>query len=115
MLRQRTPLEWRKAWTLYRRSSGTDSEGDPVAVFDMEHPDFTASAGGLGAVAWQEKTGDATVTEPGERLTGTAVGCLFGAEPELAPFDRVRFDGTLWEVRSVTHWPGHREVTVVRI
>lgn len=112
---RRTPPAWGKAWSLYRRTSGTDSAGDPVAVFDLEHPDFSASAGTSGAVAWQEKTGDAAVTEPGERLTATAVGCLYGTEPEIAPFDRVRFDNALWEVRSVTHWPGHREVTVVRI
>lgn len=115
MLRRTTPPQWGKAWSLYRRQSGTDSEGDPVAVYDMEHPDFSAQAGAAGSVAWQEAEGSATVAESGERITAAASGCLFGAEPEIAPFDRVRFDGALWEVRSVTHWPAHREVWVVRI
>ena len=114
-MRRVTPLRWRKAWTLHRRQTGTDSAGDPTAVYDMEHPDFSAQAGEAGGVCWRVLSGDATVAERGERCTATARGCLFGAEPEVAPFDRVRFDGALWEVRAVSHWPGHREVTVVQI
>jgi membrane protein implicated in regulation of membrane protease activity len=81
----------------------------------MEHPDFTAQAGKPGAVSWQVKDGAAEAAQFGEQVTAVATGRLFGAEPEIAPFDRVRFDGALWEVRSVTQWPKHRKVTVVQL
>ncbi len=110
-----TPPEWGKAWSLYRRTTGTDSAGDPTAVYDMEHPDFTAQAGEPGAVLWQVQDGATEVAPFGEQVTAIATGRLFGAEPEIAPFDRVHFDGALWEVRSVAQWPQHRKVTVVQL
>ena len=115
MLRRSRPAAWGKAWSLHRRKEGVDSEGDPTAGYDMNHADFSAQAGEPGSVLWQVKDGDAAVMEPGERITATATGCLYDAEPEIAPFDRLRFDGALWEVRSVRHWPGHREVGVVML
>lgn len=107
------PAPWGKAWSLYRRRTETDSAGDPMAVYSSA-PDFQAEADSSGAVAWQVQSGEASVDEPGERLHGTAIGRIYDAV-EIAAFDRVFFDGALWEVRSVETWPGHRKVTVMRV
>lgn len=109
------PPAWGKAWTLHRRKAGTDSYGDPIAVYDMDSPDYSASEGSSGAVAWQVEGGAASVSEPGEQITVTATGRIYDAALEIAPFDRVRFDGAVWEVRSVEQWPSHRKATVERV
>ncbi len=109
------PPAWGKAWSLYRRKAGTDSYGDPIAVYDLENPDYTAEAGSTGAVAWQAEGGAASVSEPGEQVTATATGRIYDAALEIAPFDRVRFDGAVWEVCSVEQWQNHRNVGVVRV
>ena len=109
------PAPWGKAWTLHRRKTGTDSYGDTIAVYDMDTPDYTAEAGSTGAVAWQTGGGSATVDQPGEQVTATATGRIYDGTLEIAPFDRVRFDGAVWEVRSVEQWPSHRKVTVERV
>lgn len=109
------PDLWGKAWSLYRRQTGTDSYGDPTAVYDMDSPDFTAEAGSSGAVAWQQSSGSADVAEAGEAEGGTAAGVVYDSTLELAPFDRVIFDDALWEVTTVTTWPNCRRVEVKRI
>lgn len=108
------PAAWGKAWQLYRRQAGQDAWGDPTAVYP-EQPDASFSAGGDGAVAWQSEPGSTETAEPGERTRQTAAGCVFDASLEIGPFDRVAFDGALWEVRSVQILPGHRRVEVVRL
>ena len=58
---------------------------------------------------------DMLMSEPGEQITATATGRIYDAALEIAPFDRVRFDGAVWEVRSVEQWPSHRKATVERV
>lgn len=109
------PATWGKAWALYRRQTETDSYGDPVAVYGMDTPDYTAEADSTGAVAWQAEGGAANVSEPGEQVTATATGRIYDTSLEIAPFDRVQFDGAVWEVRTVEQWQNHRKVGVVRV
>ncbi|MCD8142021.1 MAG: hypothetical protein LUD83_01860 [Clostridiales bacterium] len=109
------PAAWGKAWSLYRRQTGTDSYGDPTAVYDMDNPDFTAEAGSAGAVAWQQSSGSADVAEAGEREGGAASGVVYDSALELALFDRVAFDGALWEVTTISQWPNCRRVEVKRV
>jgi hypothetical protein len=109
------PPAWGKAWSLYGRRMGTDSCGDPIAAYNMETPDYSASAGSSGAVAWQVSEGTAAVTESGEQISATATGCIYDPSLAIVPFDRVQFDGAVWEVRAVDQWPSYRKVTVVRL
>ncbi|MCD8340649.1 MAG: hypothetical protein LUC87_00650 [Clostridiales bacterium] len=108
------PALWGKGWSLYRRQTGTDSYGDPTAVYPDE-PDYSAEAGSAGAVAWQQSSGSASVVEAGEQEGSTAAGVVYDSALELAPFDRVEFDGALWEITTVSTWLHCRRVEVKRV
>lgn len=53
MLTRSAPLDWRQGFALHRRTQTTDCYGDPVDVYDMEHPDFTAQDGSPDGICWQ--------------------------------------------------------------
>lgn len=109
------PPAWGLAWALHRRRRGTDSLGDPVAVYDMAHPDYTATAGSTEAVAWQVQSASSDVAQSGEQVTATAEGVVYDVSLTLVPFDRVTFGGGTWEITSVEPWQHHRKVTVRRV
>ncbi|MCD8384584.1 MAG: hypothetical protein LUC39_06455 [Clostridiales bacterium] len=123
MLSRQTPLAWRRGFSLYRRSLETDSMGDPVAVYHMDEPDFTAEDGTEDGICWQSVqswqsggrlTSGLSRKEPGESSTGAVEGCLF-TDLELSPGDRLTIGEGLYEVRSLQQWPGHRKVLAQRI
>lgn len=115
MLQYPRPESWGKAWSLHRRQAGTDSYGDPTAIYDMDTPDYSAQAGESGAVAWQTADDGAQLSEPGENALGSATGRLFDSSVEVDAFDRVVFDGAVWEVQSVEIWPSFRTLNVRKI
>ncbi|MCD7769624.1 MAG: hypothetical protein LUH36_05885 [Oscillospiraceae bacterium] len=114
-MRTECPLAWRKAWSLYRRQEGTDSYGDPTAVYDMDSPDYTAEAGTEGAVCWQITDDQAVLQLYGEGVEAVAEGVLYDSALEIEPFDRAVFEDGVWEIRAVTPWLGHRELKAVRV
>lgn len=109
------PDSWGKAWSLHRRQTGTDSYGDPKTYYDMDTPDYEAEAGTNGAVAWQSTEGGEQVQEPGEISSGSATGRIFDSTIEVSEFDRVVFDGAVWEIRSIDYWPSFRSLKVVKM
>ena len=123
MLRRQPPRAWRQGFALHRRRLVTDEAGEPMAVYDMTHPDFTAPAGSDTAVCWQSLQG----WQSGGHLTGRWRQHRQGEEPSgvlegrltyplmIAPFDRVVLEDGVYEVRSVQHWPGHRRVLLLQI
>lgn len=114
-LKRKTPLDWRKDWTLYRSIQSKDSRGDAVRRWDMEHPDFTGTAGTASGVCWQVKTGEAALREFGEGVTSGAAFDLYLDALEIEPFDRCVFGGAVWEVRSVLHRSGYRHITLAEV
>lgn len=110
-----TPLWWRKDWSLYRARQDADQRGDPVRRYDMEHPDFSGIAGTVSGVAWHIADRAAAVEEYGEDVTAAASFLLDLDAPEIAPFDRCIFGGTVWEVRSVMERSGFRMVKLVEV
>ena len=123
MLTRTTPLAWRGGFTLHRRRQTADSYGDPVPVYDMEHPDFTAQDGTEAGICWQhvrtwQSSGalrsGAQVEEYGERCGGVLEGVLYG-DLELDVFDRLVVDGVVYELRAVQGWPGHRKLQLQRL
>lgn len=111
-LNRRTPMDWRKDWTLHRRKTTVDSLGDAVPYYDMSTSDFTGAAGTASGICWQVKSQEWAVKEFGEDATGGATFDLFLDELEIAPFDRCVFGGGVWEVRSVLPRSNHRHITL---
>lgn len=109
-----TPLDWRRDWTLYRAIEDQDSHGDPIRRYDLEHPDFTGSARTASGVCWQVKSAQWAAEQFGEVSTGGASFNLF-LELEIAPFDRCKFGGRLWEVRAVLPRSSFRQVLLVEV
>lgn len=114
-LKRMTPLDWRKDWALHRAILARDSRGDDIRRWDMEHPDFTGTAGTASGVCWQVKTGEAALRAFGEGVTSGASFDLYLDALEIAPFDRCAFDGTVWEVRGVLPRSGFRHITLVEV
>lgn len=123
MLTRETPLPWRAGFSLYRRKLTADKLGNPVASYDMEHPDFVAQEGSEDGISWQSVrawqssgrlTSGASLGEQGEQVAGVVEGCLF-SNLEVSEFDRISWNGTLYEIRSIQHWPGHRKLLAQRI
>ena len=123
MLRRTCPAAWRRGFSLYRRRLEENEWGEPVASYDMEHPDFTVADGAEGAVCWQpvqswQTSGRLTSgehpAEPGEQPSGVLQGCLF-SPLEVSAFDLVRVGEELYEIRSIQHWPGHRKLLAQRV
>lgn len=109
-----TPLDWRKDWQLYRSISDRDSRGDPIRRYDLEHPDFTGTAGTASGVCWQVKSAQWAAEQFGEVSTGGAAFDLF-LELDIAPFDRCVFGGSVWEVRAVLPRSAFRQVLLVEV
>lgn len=124
MLRRKCPPDWRKGFSLYRRRIVTGAAGEPESSYDMAHPDFTAADGSdegicwQGAQSWQQSRGQVTAgwkpTARGEMPAGVVEGRVFSAL-KVEPFDRLIFDGGLYEVRSVQRWPRHRKLILQQI
>lgn len=110
-MRRGTPLRWRKAWNLYRSSTGTNSMGDPERRWNMETPDYIGEAGKASGICWQVRTGAWTAQELGERAQGGATFDLF-TDVSISPFDRCVFGGSVWEVRAVLPRSDHRHVVL---
>ena len=117
-----TPALWRRGFALYRRRTGADSLGNETAWYDMTTPDETVeaargisfqsprgwnSAGSVGQRGWR-------VTERGETSGGVLEGYLKDG-PVISPFDRLKVEDELWEVRAVYRWPGHRQLLMERV
>lgn len=113
-MRRETPLRWRRAWTLHRASIATDSLGDPVRHWDMEHPDYTGVTGEASGVCWQVRTGAWTAQELGERASGGATFDIF-SDVAIAPFDRCVFGGSVWEVRAVLQRSDYRHIVLEEV
>lgn len=109
-----TPMTWRKEWALYRSKRGTDSRGDPVRTYDMEHPDHVGESSGSSGVCWRIGSDSASTEAYGERQTATASFVLYDSV-EIAPHDRCVFGGRLWEVKAVTPKLRHREVRLEEV
>lgn len=123
MLTRETPLAWRRGFSLYRRRLETDRLGNPVAVYDLEHPDFVAQDGTREGISWQlvrswqssgRLTSGYTLGEQGEQASGVLEGCLF-TELAVSVFDRMELDGALYEIRAVQRWPSYRKLLAQRI
>jgi hypothetical protein len=123
MLRREPPLHWRTGFSLYRRRLVKDSSGETEAVYDMEHPDFTAQDCTQQGVCWQsvqswQSSGRITSGwkpgRQGEAVSGVVEGRLF-YPLQVRPFDRIAINGQLYEVRSVQRWPGHRKLLLQQI
>ncbi len=124
MLTRRTPLPWRKGFTLHRRVLTEDSLGDPVAAYDMENPDFTARDGSEEGICWQPgyvwgslgRLGSqgAGQEEYGQRDNSVISGVLWSGL-ELAAFDRLVVEDTVYEIRAVQQWPDFRRVLAQRV
>lgn len=110
-----TPLWWRKDWSLHRSREETDSRGDPVRRYDMEHPDFTGTAKTASGVAWHIAGRVAAVQEYGEGVDASASFLLDLDALEIAPFDRCVFGGKVWEVQGVLERSGFRTVKLVEV
>lgn len=120
MKRKETPLDWRRAFDLYRRRVERDALGGETAsypdtpdeCFDaghglaFQHPKSWNSGGSVGA---GEK-----VLEWGEQPGGILEACLRSAL-EISPYDRLDIGGEIWEVRAVQHWPNHRKLLLQRV
>lgn len=124
MLTRETPLSWRQGFSLYRRRLSEDSLGNPVASYDLDHPDYTAQAGTAEGISWQTlrswqssgrlNSGDRQA-EQGEIASGVLEGCLFSALV-VSTFDRIRLeDGGLYEIRAIQRWPSYRKLLAQRI
>lgn len=124
MLSRETPLGWRRGFSLYRRRLTSDSLGNPVATYDLEHPDYVAQDGTAEGISWQSlrswqssgrlTSGDSQ-GEQGEVASGVLEGCLFSALV-ISTFDRIRLeDGSLYEIRAIQRWPSHRKLLAQRI
>lgn len=123
MLSRETPLAWRQGFSLHRRRLERNSFGDPVAVYDMDQPDFNAQDGTAEGICWQpvrswqtsgRLTSGVSQGEQGENRSGVLEGCLF-SDLAVSAYDRIQVAEELYEVRSVQRWPGHRKLLVQRI
>lgn len=123
MLSRRTPVAWRKGFTLHRRKAGTDRYGDAVAVYDMEHPDVTVVDGDEDGICWQSVrtwqsggnlSSGGRVDAGGERIGGILEGVVYGCL-EAAVFDRLVIDGAVYELRAIQSWPCHRVFQLQRL
>lgn len=123
MLTRETPLSWRRGFSLYRRRLTSDKLGNPVASYDMEHPDYSAGDGTEEGISWQsvrswQSSGRLTSGEQpgeqGERAAGVLEGCLF-SPLVLSTFDRIRLDGALYEIRAIQRWASYRKLLAQRI
>lgn len=123
MLRREPPLSWRRGFSLFRRRLEEDETGEPVACYDMEHPDFTAADGSEEGICWQSLQSWQTsgrITSGWKPLRqGEVPSCALEGRLsyplQLAPFDRIELDNGLYEVRSIQRWPGHRKVLLQQI
>ena len=124
MLSRQTPLGWRRGFSLYRRKLTSDSLGNPVASYDLEHPDYVARDGTAEGISWQSLrswqssgrlTSGGSQGEQGEAVSGVLEGCLFSALV-ISTFDRIRLeDGALYEIRAIQRWPSYRKLLAQRI
>lgn len=123
MLKRTTPASWRQGFTLHRRRMGTDDYGDPVAVYDMEHPDLTVADGAAEGICWQsvrtwQSAGSLSyggrVQPNGEEIGGVLQGVVYG-DWAAEVFDRLVIGGAVYELRAIQHWPGHRLFQLQRI
>ena len=123
MLTRLTPERWRKGFALHRRRLVEDELGEQQAVYDMEHPDFTAQDGSEQAVCWQsvqswQNSGRLTSgwrhRNQGDVPSGVLEGRLRYAL-EVSPFDRIVLENGVYEVRSVQLWPSHRKLLLQQI
>lgn len=113
-LTQKTPLDWRKEWKLYRSTSVLDSRGNHKRTYPGE-PDFVGEAGSPFGVAWQIHSAEWAQKELGEQAQGGASFLLYAPEVAIAPFDRCVFGGYLWEVRSVVECSNFRSIGLVEV
>lgn len=116
MLKYGTPVKWQQSYALHRRKRKTDHYGEQVAWYDMEQPDEIIPTDNENSVCWQEvktwQTGSqlssgGKALEQGELERGVLQGALFGPL-EVALFDRFVVNGSIYELRNIQHWPGHR-------
>lgn len=121
MTLRETPARWRRGFQLYRRRTGTDSLGNEAAGYDMETPDYEATAEqGMDfqrPKSWNTAgsvTSGARVEAWGEVTGGILEGYLRGAL-EVAEFDRLKVEGELYEVKSLHRWPGHCKLVLQRV
>ena len=114
MIRE-TPMRWRKSWRLHCSTVSQDSRGNPVRTYDMENPDYTGTAGTASGVCWQVRSGAWRAQELGEQAEGGATFDLFTDAPEIRPFDRCVFAGSVWEVRAVLPRSNHRHVVLEEV
>lgn len=123
MLTRETPLSWRRGFALYRRRLSADSWGNPIAVYRMDAPDFTAADGSADGICWQNVrawqssgrlTSGASSGEAGEQYADVLEGYLF-SPLALSAFDRILLDGALYEIRAIQHWPDYRKLLAQRL
>lgn len=123
MLTRETPLSWRRGFTLHRRRLTTDKLGNPVASYDMKHPDYTAQTGTKEGISWQsvrswQSSGRLTSGfapgEQGEQAAGVLEGCLF-SDLEVSVFDRLVLDGAVYEIRAIQRWLSYRKLLAQRV
>lgn len=123
MLTRKTPLAWRRGFTLHRRRQTTDTYGDPVDVYDMDNPDFTALDGTADGICWQNlrtwqsagtRSAGAQVDRWGEHCGGILEGVLYGGLP-LSVFDRFVIDGAVYELREIQNWMDYRKLQLQRL
>lgn len=123
MLKRTTPDAWRQGFTLHRRRKGTDRYGDPIAVYDMEHPDLTVKDGAAEGVCWQpvrtwQSSGTLSsggrIQPNGEEIGGIVQGVVYGSWTAEV-FDRLVIGGVVYEVREIQRWPSHRLFQLQRV
>lgn len=114
-LTMKTPLDWRKGWTLHRSTEWTDERGNPRRSWNMESPDFSGEADTASGVCWQIRNHQWALEQFGEQAQGGAEFDLFLSELEIRAFDRCIFGGCVWEVRSVVEYSNHRHVALVEV
>lgn len=123
MLSRLTPASWRQGFALHRRRTAYDSYGDPVAVYDMEHPDVTVADGAAEGICWQavrtwqsggNLSSGGRVEPEGERVGGILEGVVYG-ELEADVFDRLVIAGAVYELRVIQRWPCHRVFQLQRL
>lgn len=123
MLTRSAPLGWRQGFTLHRRRQTTDCYGDPVDVYDMEHPDFTAESESADGICWQSvRTWQSAGTlrsggqleEYGERINDILEGVLY-SDLKVNVFDRLVIGGVTYELRGIQSWPSYRKLQLQRL